>query len=37
MMATKRRVRDMLLRLKTPVEIQDTEFYKRLTIRINHH
>ena len=36
MMATKRRVRDMLLRLKTPVEIQDTEFYKRLTIRINH-
>jgi type I restriction enzyme S subunit len=26
----------MLLRLKTPVEIQDTEFYKRLTIRINH-
>ena len=35
-MATKRRVRDMLLRLKTPVEIQDTEFYKRLTIRINH-
>ena len=36
MMATKRRVRDMLLRLKTRVEIQDTEFYKRLTIRINH-
>jgi type I restriction enzyme S subunit len=36
MIATKRRVRDMLVRLKTPVEIQDTEFYKRLTIRINH-
>ena len=26
----------MLLRLKNPVEIQDSEFYKRLTIRINH-
>jgi len=26
----------MLLRLKTPVEIQNTKFYKRLTIRINH-
>lgn len=26
----------MLLRLKTPVEIRDTELYKRLTIRINH-
>jgi tetratricopeptide (TPR) repeat protein len=31
-----KRIRDMLTRLKTPVEIQDTEFYKRLTIRINH-
>lgn len=36
MMPTIRRVGDMLVRLKTPVEIQDTEFYKRLTIRINH-
>jgi type I restriction enzyme S subunit len=35
-MADKRRVKDILLRLKTPVEIKDTEFYKRLTIRINH-
>lgn len=26
----------MLVRLKTPVEIQDSEVYKRLTIRINH-
>jgi len=26
----------MLLRLKTPVEIQNSKFYKRLTIRINH-
>jgi type I restriction enzyme S subunit len=26
----------MLVRLKTPVEIQDLETYKRLTIRINH-
>lgn len=27
----------MLLRLKTPVEILDSEIYKRLTIRINHN
>lgn len=27
----------MLLRLKTPVEILDSETYKRLTIRINHN
>jgi type I restriction enzyme S subunit len=31
-----KRIGDTLTRLKTPVEIQDTEFYKRLTIRINH-
>jgi type I restriction enzyme S subunit len=31
-----KRIGDILTRLKTPVEIQDTEFYKRLTIRINH-
>lgn len=35
-MTKNRLVRDMLLRLKAPVEIQDSEFYKRLTIRINH-
>ena len=35
-MATKRRIGDILERLKNPVEIQDTEFYTRLTIRINH-
>jgi len=31
-----KRIGEILTRLKTPVEIQDTEFYKRLTIRINH-
>jgi type I restriction enzyme S subunit len=31
-----KRIGDTLTLLKTPVEIQDTEFYKRLTIRINH-
>jgi type I restriction enzyme S subunit len=35
-MATKRRIGDILERLKNPIEIQDTEFYTRLTIRINH-
>ncbi|HKQ25790.1 MAG TPA: restriction endonuclease subunit S [Burkholderiales bacterium] len=35
-MTTTRRVGEMLLRLKTPVEIRDSESYKRLTIRINH-
>jgi type I restriction enzyme S subunit len=30
------RVGDFLLRLKIPVEIQNADLYKRLTIRINH-
>lgn len=36
-MTNKRRVGEMLLRLKTSVEILDSETYKRLTIRINHN
>lgn len=35
-MITKRRIGEMLLRLKTPIEIRDSDSYKRLTIRINH-